>query len=490
MTGAWSDRRQQVALAAIALAGLVLRVFPFFGPDGAWSYRADYDEGVYFSAAASLLEGAWPYRDFVFAHPPGHLLFLALSSAWTKGFLGVAGAFALSRWLAALLGALNIFLVGHVVYRSTAHPAAALFAAAMYATYPEVVQVERGPFLEPLLNLASLGLVLSLLRASEEGSTYRPAFLTFGGLCAGLAVSIKLWALLWWLGAGAALLSFGSRRDVFIFFRVAVITALLIVLPFALRAPAAFVTEVGLFHAWRPPDGIVSRLARVEQWVALRHLASPLLALSMVVLVAFRRALAELVAARVLLVVWPLTLGAFFASSAYWAQYNAHLVASEAVLAGLALAAALHDRRALPIGALVLVSLGLSTWHAVRRSASTSEHLQLARSDLRDAPDCVFTFEPAWSLAANRLPPRLGATPPLIDPYADQLLAALKDGRRFPSAEAAFQASPYLPPLLEQCRFVLPGARGLRQLSPVAQERLERTHQLTNTAGLQRWERL
>lgn len=490
MTGTWSDRRQHLALAAIVLAGFVLRVFPFFGPDGAWAYRVDYDEGVYFSAASYLLEGAWPYRDFVFAHPPGHLLFLALSSAWTKGLLGVAGAFALSRWLAALIGALNIFLVGRVVYRSTAHPAAALFAAAMYATYPEVVQVERGPFLEPLLNLACLGLVLSLLRASEEGSTYRPAFLTLGGFCAGLAVSIKLWALLWWLGAGAALLSFGSRRDVFIFFRVALVTALLVVLPFALRAPEAFVMEVGLFHAWRPPDGIVSRVARLEQLVAIRHLASPLLALVMLGLVAFRRALAEGVAVRVLLVAWPLTLGAFFASSAYWSQYNAHLVASEAALAGLALAWLLHGRRAIVVGALVLVSLGISTWHAVRRSASTAEHLQLARSELRDSPDCVFTFEPGWALAANRLPPRLELAPLIIDPYADQLLTALKGGRRFASAEAAFWATPYLPPVLEQCRYVVPGARGRRQLSPIAAERLEKTHQLTNTAGLERWERL
>lgn len=495
MTGTSSDRRFSLALAAIALAGFALRVFPFLGPEGAWAYKVDYDEGVYFSAAAYLFEGAWPYRDFVFVHPPGHLAFLALTSAWTKGFLGLTGAFALSRWVAALLGLANLVLVGHLVRRATGHHAAALFAAALYATYPEAVAVERGPFLEPLLNLACLGMTLSLLRASEEGSTYRPASLAIGGALAGLAVSIKLWALAWWLGAAAGLHLLGSRRDVVIFFRSALVVLAAIVLPFALRGLVPFATEVGLFHAWRPADGLVSRADRVEQIIALRHLASPLLALLLAGWALVKRAPAQLLAVRVTGVAWALTLAAFFASKAYWAQYNAHLVASEAVLAGVALSLLFRAGPAraaanAALAVLLVVSLGVSIFHAVRRSAGTDAHLSVARASFKDAADCIFTFEPAWSLAAGRLPPRLDGVPLVIDPYADQLLTALRDGRRFASADEAFAANPVLPPVLERCRYVVPGPRGLKQLSPLAEERLERTHSLVNTAGLQRWERL
>lgn len=138
MTGTSSSRRTQVALAAIALGAFVLRVFPFFGTAGAWSYRVDYDEGVYFSAASMLLEGVLPYRDFVFVHPPGIVVFLALTSAWTHSFLGVDGAFALSRWIAAAIGAVNVLLVARLVPRSPGTvPWGALFAAAFYATYPD-----------------------------------------------------------------------------------------------------------------------------------------------------------------------------------------------------------------------------------------------------------------------------------------------------------------------------------------------------------------
>lgn len=497
MTGTSSDRRFSVVFAAIALAGFALRVFPFLGPGGAWAYKVDYDEGVYFSAAAYLFEGAWPYRDFVFVHPPGHLAFLALTSAWTKGFLGLTGAFALSRWIAALLGLANIVLVGRLVRGATGHDAAALFAAALYATYPEVVAVERGPFLEPALNFACLGMTLSLLRASEEGSTYRPAFLAIGGALAGLAVSIKLWALAWWLGAAAGLHLLGSRRDVVIFFRAALVVLAVIVLPFAVRGLIPFATEVGLFHAWRPADGLVSRAARIEQIVALRHLASPLLALLLVGWTLVKRTPAQLIPVRVAGIAWVFTLAAFFASKAYWAQYNAHLVASEAVLAGVALSLLFHDgpTRArvvanVSLAALLVVSLGVSVFHAIRRSAGTDEHLTIARAYFKDAADCIFTFEPSWCLAAGRLPPRLEGAPLIIDPYADQLLTALRDGRRFASADEAFAANPVLPPVLERCRYVVPGPRGLKQLSPIAEERLERTHSLTNTAGLQLWERL
>ena len=236
MTGTSSSRRDQVALAVIALGAFLLRVFPFFGADGAWSYRVDYDEGVYFSAASLLLDGALPYRDFVFVHPPGQLVFLSLTSAWTHSSLGVDGAFALSRWIAALLGTINVLLVARLVSRWPSARWGALCAAAFYATYPELVQVERGPFLEPLLNLVCLSLAIALVNASEA-STRKTHWLCLAGALAGLAMSIKIWAIAWVIGALWALSGFATRRQLLFFMGAAAAACGLLVLPFALQAP-------------------------------------------------------------------------------------------------------------------------------------------------------------------------------------------------------------------------------------------------------------
>lgn len=481
MTGTSSNRW---AVAVVAVIALVVRAFPFFGPDGAWSYRVDYDEGVYFSAASHLLSGHWPYRDFVFAHPPGVLIFLATTSAWMQGFLGVDGAFAVSRWIAAIIGTLNVLLIARLVRHVSGQHLAALFAAALYAVYPEVVQVERGPFLEPVLNLVCLSMVLCLQLASEAGSTYRPAWVLIAGVLGGVAISIKLWAVLWLFGALAGLLLLGERRMFITFIVAVVLTAAALVLPFALRAPSNFVTQVGLFHLWRPPDGIVSKFARVEQIVALRHLASPLLALGLLVITLRRRETSSVVD-RVVLIAWTLTLAGFFASSAYWSQYNAHLIASEAVLAGLAFAMVSQTRLSAALAGLIALSLGLSVFHVIRRSESTDEHLRLARSELRTTPECVFTFEPGWSLAAGRLPP-----PALVDSYADQLLASLSGGARFPSSAEAFAANVDAPTAVTECRHVILGDRGRRQLSLRALEQFEAKRQRRETAGLEVWDQL
>lgn len=481
MTGTSSSRPFQVALAVIALGAFGLRVFPFFGADGAWSYRVDYDEGVYFSAAALMFDGLMPYRDFVFVHPPGLLVFLALTSAWTKSFLGVDGAFALSRWIAAALGTINVLLVARLVLRwpgTTAARWGALFAAAFYATYPEVVQVERGPFLEPLLNLVCLSLAAAVI---HSGGHRR--WIWIAGALAGLAVSIKVWAVLWVAGALWGLRSFATRRELLVFLGAAAITWGLIVLPFAALAPGPFVTETGLFHLWRPPDGLTDRLSRVEQIVALRHLASPLLAVLLLGLLLARRGPAWSLTARVVVPAYVLTLLAYFASRAYWSQYNAHLIASEAVLAG-ALIAFVGSKAAIPLRVLAAGAVVVSVVHCHRRAQGDEQHLVLARSPLKGTPDCVFTFEPGWSLAAGRLPPRVASTPMVVDNYAHQLLAAVEGGKRFTSSAEAFASKRTPPSVVQQCRYVVLGERGTRQMTG-----LGATHVATQVMGLEVWER-
>ena len=480
MTGTSSNR---ALLGVIVLGAFVLRVFPFFGPDGAWTYRVDYDEGVYFSAASKLLDGIFPYRDFVFVHPPGLLVFLSLTS-WTRSVLGVDGAFALSRWIAAILGAVNVLLVARLVQPSPrpspeGRGGLVLIAAALYATYPEIVQVERGPFLEPLLNFVCLSLVLVISIAAER----RARWVWLAGALAGFAISIKLWALVWIVGAVWALSSFATKRELAQFLAAAALTFAIVVLPFALLAPGNFVTQVGLFHAWRPPDGFTDRLPRLEQLFALRHLASPVLATLMVIVVIVRRELT--VISRVAIAAWVLTLAAFLSSPSYWTQYNAHLIASEAVLAGLFVSWLWHRKptAARAVLALTAAALVVSIVQTVWRSAGDASHLQLARSPLKSTPECVFSFEPGWTLAAGRLPPSV------VDSYAHQLLDAVSGGRRFPDAAHAFAANQVPLPVLEQCQNVLLGDRGRRQLSPEQLTRLNLTHAPVMISGLEVWQR-
>jgi hypothetical protein len=178
---------------------------------------------------------------------------------------------------------------------------------------------------------------------------------------------------------------------------------------------------------------------------------------------------------------WVLSLAAFLSSPSYWAQYNAHLIASEAVLAGLALSW-LHERSRF-ICLLVVPALVISLVQTVRRSEGTDQHLQLARSSLKTSPECVFAFEPGWLLAANRLQPGV------VDNYAQQLLDAVSGGRRFPDAATAFAADQTPIPILAQCQYVLLGDRGHRQLSPELLNRLSQTHAPIDLQGLEVWQR-
>src|SRR4051812_35425466 len=85
------DSRWKWALGLVAVAAWVLRVIPLTRGGGAFGYPIDYDEGVYFSASSLFFQGHWPYRDFVFVHPPG--------SVWLWGPAALAGS-----WLGADTG--------------------------------------------------------------------------------------------------------------------------------------------------------------------------------------------------------------------------------------------------------------------------------------------------------------------------------------------------------------------------------------------------
>jgi len=427
------------ALLAIALGALALRIAPLLRAGGPLAWVVDYDEGVYFSASALLLRGVLPYRDFVFVHPPGLLYVVAITS-W---FHDPARAFAAMRIAAALIGAVSTFLVGRITLRAAGLPGA-IAAAALYATFPEAVTAERGPFLEMALNLACLAGAAAWLRRKPF-----PAGLALGAACA-----VKVFGGIWIV---AALVS-GSRRDLPRLLGGAIVAGVVLVAPLFLVAPHAFIEQTLLFHIIRPPDGIVARAARVPEILAGGHVVATILAA-----IGLPSAL-RLQAARFFAVATILTAASFLASASYWSQYNAHLAASECVLAGIGAAALLRrldQRAAVAVALLVAVP---SLRQSVLASRGRAPELPAVAATIREnvppgAP--LFTFEPQWSLAAGRLPM-------IADSYGTMLLDAMRGGAKFPDAAAAFQSpgpQTQIRAALAASRFAILGWRGKWQMN-------------------------
>jgi 4-amino-4-deoxy-L-arabinose transferase-like glycosyltransferase len=273
------DRREprghavKAALVLIAISGMVLRLAPLFRAGGPIAHPIDYDEGVYFAASALLFRGVLPYRDFVFVHPPGLLYSLGVTSIFTA-VVDAAAAFAASRVVATAVGALNIFVVGCIAYRWTRMIGAAMLAAALYATYPEVVVVERGPFLEPVLNLLCLS--AAYLWLVPHISQVRDRRIYAAGALAGAATAVKVWGGIWLLAALASAPADHRRRTLSRFAVSAAIAGFVLMMPLAVAAPENFVTDVLPFHAWRPDGFRILEPIQRKFWQQARPFSRPM----------------------------------------------------------------------------------------------------------------------------------------------------------------------------------------------------------------------
>jgi hypothetical protein len=430
----------RLTLVLIAVAGFLIRLYALLGAGGLLGAASSYDDGVYFSASALLLRGVLPYRDFVFVHPPGILYFLGIVS-WLAD---PAHAFAAARVLMCAAGGVNVLLVGLLAARA-AGPFGGIVAAALYAIFPDAVNAERSAYLEPVLNLACLSAMLTRER--------RPLL---GGFLCGAACAVKLWGGIWIIAVLATM-----KRDRLRFLAGAIAAGVVFVVPIALPALDAFVSQTLVFQFSRPPDGTLSLLARVREIFLSGHAVATLLAL----IGLFRRE------ARVFAIAMVLTIAGFLFSSSYWTQYNAHLAASMCVLAGVGLEwvalewcarlrarSEARRRRAPLLGAALLLALALLDARAIFRR-SPELHVNV--------PEGTFAFDPTWTLAAHHLPPHNDGAPVIVDSYGAMLLEATKGGR-FKDTGAAFQSrAPQraIRARLEASDYVLLGWRGNWQLN-------------------------
>jgi 4-amino-4-deoxy-L-arabinose transferase-like glycosyltransferase len=466
-TATRSTRRRSswapLALACVTLFGVALRASAFTG--GWLRFPVDYDEGVYSAAGQLLAGGHVPYRDFTFVHPPGIAYLFAVLAP-----LGPYRAVVAARLLAVCAAGCSTALLGNVV-RKAWGATPAVVGAAVYAVFPEVVLVEHGAFIEPWLNLTCIATLACWQRAQDELVEGRASWSLAAGACAGLAIGLKLWAVipvaalaLAWPIARAA-----SRRAALLGLAA---SSLLIWLPVVILAGQATVwRSVVAFHLSRPPDGVTDRAERLWLLAGGRHawLLAVLAGLA-VGLAVWRRWRPGVERGAT---VWLAGLSVLFIiSAAYWDQYNAALAPPLALLVAYAVHRATPwPRRQLALLALAVLAGLLCARTAWRESRAQAGEPAAVTSLVRQLPAdaTVCSFEPAWLLAADRVPP-VGAFPP-VDSYASTI------------------TEPLSPASFTGCAYLAVGGRGRWETTPDVWRWVEGHYRPVDDDGLV-WERL
>jgi len=252
-----------LVIPVVALAAVLVRLLPLLFGDGLLSWGR-YDDGVYYAASASLLDGRMPYRDFVLLHPPLIALVLlpfTLLGRLTTDPIGLVTA--RLTWMA--LGALAAVLAARFAGRWGALPA--LAAGLWVACSAETSYASQSTFIEPVADLALLG-GLILLSCERE----RPRHELVGGLLLGLALTGKIWYVAP-VGVLLLVMLLGRRyRSTLRAGGAAAVTAGAILLPFFALAPRQMWHMVVYDQLSRHADGKAGFLGRLGVAVGGRYL--------------------------------------------------------------------------------------------------------------------------------------------------------------------------------------------------------------------------
>lgn len=434
-----------LALLVVFVTALLVRLIP-----ARHGVPVDYDEGVYVTGALLLAKGLLPYRDFVFLHPPGIVLFLL---PWTVG--GPLFALQAARIVSSVLGAANATLVARLVGGRAALP-----VAIFWMVWPELVWSERGVYLEPLLSCAGLGALVLL----SSNPTLRRA--TFAGVLCGAAVLVKSWGAVWCLVAFLTCPQPLRRRLVL----TAVSTVAAVLLPFLLLSGSELGAQIVLAHVGRPPDGDLSRLVRLREMFVERNLWPAMLTVLAIPLVVVRGG-----PGRVALVGFAVLCAAFLATPAYWNQYNAALIPFELWLLGAGLNVFLDSlQRGWWLAAIAVCAAAIPSRRIAIASPATPWPQIEAAERLRSVKKDLCTFDVAELLLVDRLPAL--TTPVLVDSYGQMLLDAKRGGGHFENATGALSSEPAQVTLRRQlvdCPALRTGWRGDAQMNADTKAQVE-----------------
>lgn len=231
--------RWAALVVAVGLVAFVLRLQMEVRGGGLLSIGA-YDDGVHLAAAASMLHGRVPYRDFLFLQAPGMLLAASPFAAVAR-VLGDPTALRMFRVAFEVVGALNAVVVTMVLRRFGW--AAAVSGAVLYAVFAPAVYDERTALLEPV---GTLGVLTALLLLPRATAGRRSDFVA-AGAALGIACDFKIWYVV----AAIVVVAFarGGRLRVVLGIAIAGGAAYL---PFFLAAPRQMFQQVVLDQLGRP----------------------------------------------------------------------------------------------------------------------------------------------------------------------------------------------------------------------------------------------
>jgi alpha-1,2-mannosyltransferase len=361
---------ERVAVAAVLLSlGIGLWQLSLRGVFGG---VIGSDDGVYLGAALRLVTGALPYRDFVFAQPPG-IAVLMSPIALIGRAVGSLQALEIARVVTALVASAN---AGLVAWMARPHGRVAMaIAGGLMATFPLAVAADATLYLEPYLVLfVLLGSLAAFGRAAPT-----PGRLILAGALFGIAGSIKIWAALPLL---ALFVSFLPKwRSMLHLFVGAAAGFGLVCLPFVIAAPGAFYHQVVVDQLSRPSSISLSyyggglRLVAITGLLGISQLpASPALAetllavIGLAVLITFvvapqriRRRDVYVVLAAIATVVGLVEAPSFYNHYPYFsAPFLALLVGIS--VPGIVGRIAWRARRSFPLTRRTIVALGAVAW--------------------------------------------------------------------------------------------------------------------------------
>ena len=135
------------------------------------------DENIYFYMARNLIQGFVPYRDFFFAHPPGHILFIA--PFFASGF-----NLMIAKLIPVVITTLSSLFI-YITFRGTGYKMAGIVFVFFYLYAYQILMGSTNLNGE---NLMVLFLAISIFSASRNNYF-------FSGIASGLAISCGLYSI-------------------------------------------------------------------------------------------------------------------------------------------------------------------------------------------------------------------------------------------------------------------------------------------------------
>ncbi len=436
-------------ITAATLLALALRIYQITRP-GVLLGVAWYDDGVYFASALRLVQGVLPYRDFVFAQPPGITLLLTPAALAAK-VIGTARGMAIARILTLLASTAGVVLGGLLVrHRGLL---AVTVTCGLLAVYPAGVGDSRTIFLEPWVALFCLAGALAVFDGDRLAGGRR---LLWGGVVFGFAGAIESFAIIPVLVVVA--LALPRPRTAATYVGGVAAGFLVPVVPFVILSPRRFYQSVFTAQLVRYGQTRVPVWSRLQQMTGLNYLVNPghlLIALVTLALVGFvvaaligawritRRPPPPLdwfaVATTALIVfvfMWPP--GFFFHFPGFLAPFLAMAIALPAsrLLEAVRSPAGRPEARPwLPWVAAGLAGLAIVAFAVIQGNSESTLTPRVGPRNVaavrRAIPPgaCVLTDQASFTIAANRFYSSVPGCSQMIDPLAvDYALSPGRDG--------------------------------------------------------------